>query len=51
VIPSPIWNFVRAAGKAAKARKMAKARWIERLSVSLNTPQPTMNGIGDAIQS
>jgi hypothetical protein len=38
-------------GKAAKARNSAKARWIDRASVSLNTPKPSMNGIGEANQS
>ena len=41
------------AGKAMKARKIAKARWIERVCVELRTGMmsPTMNGRGEAIQS
>ncbi|MEZ5904497.1 MAG: hypothetical protein R3C69_05100 [Geminicoccaceae bacterium] len=34
-----------------KARKTAKARWIERASVLLKTPNRSMNGSGEAIQS
>ena len=49
-MPSASCTLVRAAGKAAKARKIAKARWMERASVSLKTPKPIMKGIGEAIQ-
>ena len=36
------------AGNAVKVKKIAKARWIERASVSLNTPIRNMNGKGEA---
>ena len=44
------------AGKAVKARKSAKPKWIERVSVSFRTTGSprlpcTRNGRGDAIQS
>ncbi|MEZ5767164.1 MAG: hypothetical protein R3D80_05405 [Paracoccaceae bacterium] len=50
-MPRASCTGLRAAGKAAKARKIAKARWIERASVSLNTPKPRVKGRGEAIQS
>ncbi|MCY1376745.1 hypothetical protein D9M68_887020 [compost metagenome] len=32
-------------------RNTAKARWMARVSVSLNTRMPRLNGSGEAIQS
>ena len=39
------------AGQAMKARNSAKARWMERASVSLSTPKRRMKGSGDAYHS
>ncbi len=39
------------AGQAMKARNSAKARWIERASVSLSTPKRSTKGSGEAYQS
>ena len=49
--PSAVCTVDRAGGKARNARTMAKARWIERASVSLKTPKPTTKGRGEANQS
>ena len=34
-----------------KARKIAKARWIDRASVEFKTPKLKINGNGEASQS
>jgi len=39
------------AGQAMKARNSAKARWIERASVSLSTPMRSTKGSGEAYHS
>jgi len=50
-MPRASWKSDRDAGKARKAKNSAKARWIDRVSVLLKTPTPTMKGSGEAIHS